>query len=200
MNITEILKDISIIIASCTAIYGIHSWRREYVGKRRIDLIEEVLVLFYEARDAIIQMRSIFGYQGEGSSRESKQTESPEEKQTKDNAYVIVERYQKHKELFSKLFALKYRFMAQFGSEYSKPFDEFHSILQQIFISSRQLSRLYARIDNPYRDEEKRNKDYKKIEQAEDIFWDSGEADDVIRTQVNAAIRQIELLAKKVIH
>ena len=199
MDITEILKDVSIIIASFTAIYGIHSWRREYIGKRKIDLIEDVLVLFYEANDAIIQMRSIFGYQGEGSSRETTKPESPEEKQVRDNAYVIIERYQKHKELFSKLFALKYRFMAQFGPKYSKPFDEMRNILQQIFVSARQLSRLYARIDKPYRDENKKIKDYEKIEQAEDIFWDSGTEDDIIRSQINTAILQIENLAKKVI-
>jgi hypothetical protein len=28
------LKDLSVIVASCTAIYGIGSWRREYVGKK----------------------------------------------------------------------------------------------------------------------------------------------------------------------
>jgi hypothetical protein len=127
MAFFAILQDIAVIIASCTAIYGISSWRREFVGRRRIELSEEILVLFYEARDAIRFMRSPLGYVGEGGSRPFKEGELADEKEIRDQAYVLVERFNKREEIFSKIQASRYRFMAQFGNEAAQPFDDLHA-------------------------------------------------------------------------
>jgi hypothetical protein len=43
----QILSSISVIIASWAAVYGIDAWKREFTGKRRIQLAEEALELFY---------------------------------------------------------------------------------------------------------------------------------------------------------
>ncbi len=54
MDFTSILQGfqaVSLIVAAWTAVYGISAWRREFLGKKRIDLAEEVLVSFYEAKD-----------------------------------------------------------------------------------------------------------------------------------------------------
>lgn len=45
MDWLEVLTQISILVA----IYGINAWRREYVGKRQLELAEDSLALFYEA-------------------------------------------------------------------------------------------------------------------------------------------------------
>lgn len=103
-----------------------------------MELAEEVLSLFYQARDVIREIRSPFGYGGEGSTRKSSPTESPEEKAALDNAYVAIERYSKHKELFSKIYAVRYRFMAQFGTDKVKPFDDLNRVINQIIMASRQ--------------------------------------------------------------
>lgn len=52
------LDSISVMIASWAAIWGINSWRREAQWKRKYDLAEEVLSLFYESRDKIRFIRS----------------------------------------------------------------------------------------------------------------------------------------------
>ena len=57
MTWIEIVKQISIILGIGVAFYGIDSWRREHTGKRRIELAEDALALFYEAVDAIKHMR-----------------------------------------------------------------------------------------------------------------------------------------------
>ena len=54
------------IFVSGVAIYGIKSWRKEFKGKRDIELAEEVLELFYKAEDAITAIRSPLGYTSEG--------------------------------------------------------------------------------------------------------------------------------------
>ena len=51
--ILEIVNTIAIIAASVVAIYGINAWRKEFQGKRNIELAEEVLCLFYRAERAI---------------------------------------------------------------------------------------------------------------------------------------------------
>jgi hypothetical protein len=122
MGFSEFLKDLSIIVASCTAIYGIGSWRREYVGKKRAELAEEVLCLFYEARDAVQHIRNPFSRSNEGSSRKAGENETPEQKEAYDRAYVLFERFNTHIDLFSKMHSIRYRFMAQFGTDAGKPF------------------------------------------------------------------------------
>src|SRR4030042_1656983 len=118
MTTLNTLQSVSVIVASViasgTVIYGINAWRREYTGKRKIELAEEVLALFYEARDAIRFIRNPFGYVGEGSSRKCADNESPEEKRINDRAYVVSERYTKCKDLLKRIRSIRYRYMAQF--------------------------------------------------------------------------------------
>ncbi len=121
-SILQVIQAVSLIVAAWTAIYGINAWRNEFVGKRRIELAEEVLVGFYEARDVIRIIRNPFGHVGEGSTRQAADGEPSEMKQILDNAYVVFERYEKHKEVFNRLQSLRYRFMAQFGADAARPF------------------------------------------------------------------------------
>ena len=93
-QILEILASLAIILASGVAIYGISSWRREMMGKRKYELTEEVLALFYEAREKISAIRSIHGNVEEGKSRKPNPKETPEEQKALNDAYVIFERCQ----------------------------------------------------------------------------------------------------------
>lgn len=47
MTVASILESISVIVASAiasfTVIFGINAWKREYLGRRKIELAEEVL-------------------------------------------------------------------------------------------------------------------------------------------------------------
>ena len=56
--ISAVIYALATGFAAGVAIYGIRSWRREFRGKRQIELAEDVLALFYEARDAITAIRS----------------------------------------------------------------------------------------------------------------------------------------------
>lgn len=67
MAIADILQSISMILACWAVIAGIDAWRREFVGKRRIELAEETLEAFYALRDAIAFIRNPFSSTQEGS-------------------------------------------------------------------------------------------------------------------------------------
>lgn len=69
MGWAEAITAASAAVTAVSVAWGISAWRREYVGKRRIELAESVLALFYEAEEAVKAIRSPFAYSGEGKSR-----------------------------------------------------------------------------------------------------------------------------------
>jgi nucleoside phosphorylase len=71
-------------------------------SKRRSELAQEVLALFYEIRDVIRFVRSVHVL-GQKSTRPRRELESPEVAQARDKAYVLEERLQEHAESFQKL-------------------------------------------------------------------------------------------------
>jgi hypothetical protein len=81
------------ILAALSALAGIalaQSWTTEReAGKRRMDLAEEVLTLFYEARDAIAYIRIHFGHTAEGRTRTREEGETPEMTEARNRAYVF---------------------------------------------------------------------------------------------------------------
>lgn len=175
----EIAQSVSIIVASLFAIYGFDAWRREHIEIRRIELAEEVLALFYQARDAIESIRSPLGFGGEGQSRKPSENESPEKKQVLDQAYVLIERYNKHSELFSRINSLRYKFMALMGQDSAQPFNELNKILYELVLSSRQMA-----WDSSI-----------KIDQ---VYYGGGE-DDPIVPRVNKIIEKIEGICRNII-
>jgi len=199
MNIIEILKDISLIVASFTAIYGIGSWRREYKGKRQAELAEEVLSLFYEASDAIKHIRNPFSHAGEGASRKQSENESADEKKAYDQAYVVFERYNANLELFNKLHSLRYRFMTQFGADSAEPFIELRKILNKIFASAQTLAGLWARQRTHFRTEESREEHFDFIKKLEAIFWEGLADEDPINPMLDKCVQDIEVMCRDIL-
>jgi len=199
MSFSEFLKDLSIIVASSTAIYGIGSWRREYVGKKRAELAEEVLCLFYEARDAVQHIRNPFSYSNEGSSRKAAENETTEQKEAYDRAYVLFERFNTHIELFNKMHSMRYRFMAQFGAEAGKPFDDFRRILNKMQVSAQALAREWAKRYYHFKTEEQEAYHFNFIKKQENIFWEGLPEEDTIKPEVERCIENIEKICRPII-
>lgn len=199
MAFSETLSNICIVVASGTAIYGIRAWKREFRGKRQIELAEEALALFYEAREVIANARSCLGFASEGKTRKPEPEETPRQKGARDRAYAIFERLEPHEELFSKLHAMRYRFMAQFGVDAAKPFDELRGIRNEIFSAARRLARLWAE-DERDLDETKREAHYERIRKYESVFWDTyDDATDPITPRVEQVVSEVEAICRPVI-
>lgn len=199
MSYSEILKNLSIIVASATAIYGIGSWRREYVGKKRAELAEEVLCLFYEARDAVQHIRNPFSHANEGNSRKADESETPEQKEAYDRAYVLIERFNTHIELFNKMHSVRYRFMAQFGPGAGKPFEDFRRILNEIQVSAQALARAWAEKYRHFRTDTQETDHYNFIRKQESIFWEGLPEEDIIKPGVENCIEDIEKICRPII-
>lgn len=196
---SETFKNLSILLAAWSVIYGISAWRREFIGKRKIELAEEVLALFYEAKDALHAIRSPFGFEGEGSTRKPGKYERPEDKETLDNAYVVIERYNKYQALFNKLYAMRYRFMAQIGKDEAKPFDELRVIINEIILASRRLARLWTHKNLNALSPEQLEKHQKSIEEAEAIFWERSVDPDPINPRLEEVITKMDKICRSII-
>jgi len=204
MTVVNILQSISVIVTSVIAsvimIYGITTWRREYIGKRKIELAEEVLALFYEARDAIRFIRNPFGYVGEGSSRKSAANETPEEKQINDQANVVFERYTQRKDLFNKINSMRYRYMAQFGKDSAKPFDNLNGIINDIFASAHMLAYYWKQQGSrQWKNQEEFQRHLDEMHKNEAVFWQMTPEKDQITPRLEAMISEIEAQFAKII-
>jgi len=195
MTLTEaasIAQSISVILAALFAMYGLDAWRREHIGKRRIELAEDVLALFYQARDAIGHIRSPFGFGGEGKSRKPAEGERPEHKDALDSAYVLIERYRTYTELFSKIHSLRYRFMAQIGVSDAEPFNDLDSILNELISSAHEMARLATVPEWSLRTPEAEEKHHEKTLKVYSVYYGAGGDDDPIAPRVDKVIRDIE--------
>lgn len=194
----DIAQKVSVILASLFVIYGIDSWRREFVGKRQMELAEEVLALFYQARDIIRAIRSPFGYEGEGTTRKPAPNERPEDKEALDHAYSLIERYNKHVETFSRIHALRYRFMAQMGVEAARPFTDLNKVVNDLILASRRMAHLSTRRAHTLRTEADIEKYDRERREVGAVFY-SGEETDQIAQRVDAIIGDIEQTCRRLI-
>ncbi|MEP2240468.1 MAG: hypothetical protein ABJI22_19025 [Maribacter sp.] len=199
--IFDILKSISIIIASGVAIYGINSWRRETKWKRKYELAEETLALFYEVQDAISIIRSPLASVEEGKTRKRGEGEREEDSEILDRAYTVIERFEKNKEPFFKLRAIKYRFITLFGKESEAPFNELVKLTNKIMTVSGFLGRRY------WKDQGRRNftdeqfdRHIKKMHEYESIIWEEyHEEKDAIKESLEQIISEIEKVCNTVL-
>lgn len=196
--IARLSTPISVIIAALTAIWGITSWRREHVGRRRVDLAEEVLALFYEASDVIGYIRSPYASAGEGSTRKREPNEPERSKHAMDRAHVPMERYLEHDELFSRIRALRYRFRTHFGNESTAPFNELRDVINRIMSASNGLKRhAIGRSPEEYADRNRREKARKRQEDYEQVIWER--PGDSIRVEVDKIVEQVESTCRNAI-
>jgi hypothetical protein len=197
-DFADIAQSVSIILASLFAIYGFDAWRREHVGKRRIELAEEVLALFYQARDAIESIRSSIGYSGEGETRKPGLDEKPEQKAALDKAFVLIERYNRHTELFSRIHALRYRFMAQFGTRASAPFVDLNRVVNELLYSAQRMARFASYSDRQFQSDSAREKHLQEILEIDRVYYSGGE-DDPIAPRIHKIVDEIEGACRAVI-
>ncbi len=193
MAIADILQSISVILACWAVIAGIDAWRREFVGKRRIELAEETLEAFYALRDAIAFIRNPFSNTQEGSTRQKGEYETEEETKILNRAYVVYERYQAKKDVINRFSTIKYRFMAAFGKDTEALFTRTMKTINLIFVAAQMLGTHYwKRQGYVSMDEDEFKKHLEDMRKHEEVFWDHGEAGDEVGTNLDSVLADLE--------
>ena len=197
---TEIftLAQAGAVISACWAIItGIGAWKREFIGKRQIELAEQVLAKFFEIKDAIAMIRSPFSRSDEGSSRKRSEHESRETSELLDRGYIVFERYSTKESAFADFNTLKYRFMASFGAESEQIFTDTTTILNTIFVSAQMLGTHYwQRQGRVPMDPEESKEHLQEMQRHQQIFWDHGTDDDEIRKKLAAVQQRLDAIVK----
>lgn len=194
----EILQTISVVVAALAVALSVTAWRRTELGKRRIELAEETLALFYEARGAIRMIRSPFGTVGEGKTRKRGEGEREEEAELRDRAYVAFERHQKKEELFARLGSLRHRFRAYFGEASCQPFDDLNAIIHEIFLAAHMLATMWIE-QGRYVPPERAEDHLQRMHAAEEIFWEAADPDP-LNPRIDRLMGDIERTCKSVIN
>jgi len=198
--IADILQSVSIILTCLTIILGVDAWRREFIGKRKIELAEDVLTRFYEARDAIARIRSPFSTSTEGSERKRSPHEREEEAQLLDRAYVVFVRYEKEQELFNRLHSLRYQVMARIAVSAAQPFDDLRRVLNDIFSSAHMLGRHYwPRQGRVQMAEPEFQKHLEEMHRHEAVFWAGYDPADPTKARVEKVLADIETACRPVL-
>ena len=159
--------------------------------KRRTELAEEVLAGFYQARDIIQAARSPGSYSGEGSTRPKTDWETEGDQGTLNAYFASTERLLANAEFFAQLQARRYQFLALFGSDATKHFDEIFQIKHEInvgvmmLISWHRHAKLGGKIDGR--------------EKMEARIWSMGDTDDLLLTRLNNAVSGIEVICEPVL-
>jgi hypothetical protein len=189
----DFISSVVVLIAALTFIAGVSAWRREFVGKRRIELAESVLAMFYEAEDVIKQIRNPVSFIGEGNTRKREEKELKEDSLLLDRAYIVIERYQKKEMLFAQIKSMRYQVKAVFGPSAIEPFDELDSIINEIFDAALTLGSHYwprqGRVEMAPK-EFKKHLEEKHFYEA--IIWHKSVEKDTIMPRAQKMIEKIE--------
>lgn len=197
MTAADAITAFSALIAALGFLFGIAAWKREFVGKRRIELAEEALTLAYEVQDFLSSVRSPFSYESEGKTRERSPDELPEDSAALDRAYVAIARVRVGESLLARFRAMKYRFKAAFGPEAGKPFEEIHYVVALIITSAQQLGSYYWKIRRRELEADEDERHRAERERHESIFWGLGDDKDEIHKRVLNVVVSLERYANE---
>jgi hypothetical protein len=184
-------------LTAATAIWGIKAglskWRSETIGKRKAEVAEQVLAGFYEAREIIAFARSPAGWGNEGNSRQPALSEREADTALLNSYYRAIERLNKKSEFFAQLAARRYGFIALFGSDAARPFDEIFGIRQEIVLAVQMLSDTHMQTRGMLRE-----KEAAETEWTSTIGW-GARNDDKIASRLDSAIAAIETVCRPAI-
>lgn len=196
-NLATIAQAIAVISACWAIISGVGAWKREFIGKRKIELAEETLAAFFEIMDAISFIRNPWSSGNEGSSRNRATYETEVESQLLDRGYIVFERYELKKDIFVRFNTLKYKFMAMFGTETEIIFKDTNQTLNSIFTSANMLATHYwQRQGRVQMQADDFQKHLDEMRMHEGIFWDRYNENDEIRSQLSATQKKLEKVTK----
>ncbi|WP_153023170.1 hypothetical protein [Sphingobium sp. AM] len=128
------MAGLAAFIAGWAAIRGVDAWRAETVGRRKAELAEEALAQFYHARDVLIWARV--------PDRPRDLAPQSDDRDRRHHAHASpIERLTQESALFSELQASRYRFMAYFGEDSARPFEQMRAIHGEVMSSAQSLIR-----------------------------------------------------------
>jgi len=182
MSILDFIKIVGEVIApwgtafltitgGILAIIGFNAWKKEFIGKRRIELAEEVLMLFYEARDAIKYIRKIDGEEDDETAVLWYEHFKGGRKIKDSIAQIILDKYHEKEAIFRKLNTIRHRFLLDAPKEAEKYFIDINNIVDDLLFAAYNYD-LCVKEFKQNRTEEEKNILCSKISLHANVLWD----------------------------
>lgn len=130
--------------AAWQGVKSLQAWRKETVGKRRIELAEDSLSDFYEFEQIILAVRSPIATTDEFEGREGRDSEDEGERRQKDAYYPVLNRLIERSEFFSRMFSRQYRVRAVFGTEAYELYQEALGIHKDLYFATLEAMELHV--------------------------------------------------------
>ncbi|MCW8914513.1 MAG: hypothetical protein OQK24_01520, partial [Magnetovibrio sp.] len=189
-DLTSIIQAVAVVAVAYPAFKGLTSWRHEILGKKKIELAEEALVLAYELEGLIEWARHSAAWGGEGQERPNRDDEEEGIQRLNDSYYSRVSRLNEGAEEFARLRKTKMLFRAHFGNEAQDALKEFIVVRNQISSAVGMLINHAGECDYPVN----------LRQQHQDVIWDHSTEDepDAIRQRIVDAVAEIERVCKPI--
>lgn len=187
----NVVVAIAAVVAASQGIAGLNAWRREAIGRRRMELAEDALTDLYEAADVIRWARfpGSFGY--EATERQGRDDEPENIQAHRDTFYIPLKRLNDHSELFSRLRTRRFRVRATFGVDAVTPFEALHAVHSEIVVAAQRLMAM----DPAHQNERTRE----RWERLEAVVWGVGDEDDKLVVKVGDALKLAETIFRPAI-
>jgi hypothetical protein len=193
----ELIKAVAPVFtagAACAGAYiayqGLTKWRAEAIGKRKVELAEEVLANFYEAREIILAARMPGSLGNEGDTRQKGPNETEADTRTLNAYFTVAERLSKKTEFFAQLEARRYRFITHFGAEAAEPYMVLRKIHGEILLGVRMLLMTHH--------QRELGAAVASIQHWRTVIWETSE-DDQIRERLNTMVESVEKVCRPAI-
>jgi len=173
-HVIENAGAIATLAGVAIAFYGLESWKREYRFKRNSELLEEALVLFYQAEHAIAHLRNGFILSSELQNFEfPPELEDGYSKEKYKYTHTIQKRFDEKQHIFDKLYAIELRFRARFGEGSITTFNSMKEKVKELLLAANMYSIKNLSKEKISEIQKIIWKDYNKLSKEGDVFGDA---------------------------
>lgn len=188
----RLLSAASPIVTVCLALFALHVWRVQLVMKRRFEVAEEALKVSQEIVYALSEIRGLWGPTGEGGTRKRKPTETKDESERLDHAFVPFERLSHYDGLFATMSKSVILVEIHLGPELAKQMRNLLGVRMTIWLAARSVARLSSKVIP-------NEEDQRRINEGDAILYETKTTDDedpsnndVLSPQIAAYFAAIE--------
>jgi hypothetical protein len=181
------LQALSIAATAIFAVLGLSAWRRQLVGKRRLEIAEEILVATYRIQGDLAHVRNPLVYGDEGQSRPRLAQEMDRAAPVKDNYFVPLERMKKLDDDFAHFQKARLLAQAYFGPEAAQPFDAIMRVYRDVAVAAHMLVTTAG--------ESRRDVGLETVSAWETTIWQISPDDKFVQA-VSHAVTEIEALCR----
>jgi hypothetical protein len=187
-GLTQLLTVIGLLMAAL-GFRTVAKWHREQIDQRKIDLASEALSLAYESKAVFENIRSRVFYQGEGAETPLVPGQSDKDRNDPRRPYcAVLDRIQANHDYFARVWKLEPKFIAIFGEEASKSFEQFRRARRDIEVAASFMVTDWRFDDRA---------DPKELKQQRDIIFGTGS--DPVTEKLENFRRHIDELCRPVI-